>query len=65
MKAYIIKDDIRRLQGKNNLTSYEYSFERDKQVRNRVERYRRQGYNVKVEKNWWTTTEIKLVENEK
>lgn len=60
MKVYKIKDDVRKLEGKNEITYYQYSVERDEQVRRRLDLYRRKGYKVKEQQNWWTTIEIIL-----
>jgi hypothetical protein len=62
MKAYTIKDEIRKLKGKNEYTNYEYCCERDEQVRKRLSRYRREGYNVETKQDWWTTIQIVLKE---
>lgn len=61
MKAYMIKDAVRKLEGKNETTYYQYSVERDEQVRRRLEIYRKKGYKVKKQQNWFTTVEIILL----
>lgn len=60
MKVYAIKDEIRAKKGKPEYTYYEYAFERDAQVFNRMHRYEKEGYKVKKQQNWWTTVEIIL-----
>jgi len=61
MKVYEIKDEVRKLEGKNEITRYQYSVERNEQVRRRLDIYRRKGYKVKTQQNWWTTIEIVLI----
>lgn len=60
MKAYVIRDEVRKQKGKPEYTRYEYSYERDEQARKRMERYKREGYKVSQQQNWWTTIEIIL-----
>ena len=62
MKVYCIRDEVRKLKGQRELTSYEYSFEMEQQVRKRIARYERQGYKVEVKQDWWTTKEIILLD---
>lgn len=64
MKVYVINDEVKKLQGKKDYTCYEYSTERDTQVRKRLARYRKLGYNVTTQQDWWTTINIVLVDKE-
>lgn len=64
MKAYVIKDEIRKSKGMKEYTHYEYCCERDDQVRKRLNRYRKEGYNVETKQDWWTTIQIVLKESE-